>query len=220
MPSDIAFAPLPDGWQPLSAMLAQDGSGASSVLARLSGLRAPLRDVADALHCLCLLHGNHPSPIDTARDRAMSPSAGDWLAAAADGFAGEREWLARLVSAVGPMPSTANQVATETAIATQRHALEMLALSDRRGCALGAAAALVLDWHDVRGLLDTVGERLGLTPPPSHLPTLASSRELLGTAPITPAQSRAFHFGAQQLLAQQRGLWNLVDARSEARAAA
>lgn len=220
MPSDIAFAPLPDGWQPLTALLANDGSGAAAALARLSSLRAPLRDVADAVHCLCLLHGHHPGPIDTARDRATSPIAREWLAIAADGFAGEREWLARLVSAVGPMPSTVNQIATETAIGTQRHAIEMLATSDRRGCALGAAAALVLDWRDVRVLLDRVGERLGLTPPPSRLPTLAGSRELLRTAPITPEQSRAFHFGAQQMLAQQRGLWSLVDARSEARAAA
>lgn len=220
MPSDTAFAPLPDSWQPLAAMLAHDGSGATATLARLSSLRAPLRDVADALHCLCLLHGHQPGPIALARDRAVAPLARDWLAAAADGFAGEREWLVRLVSAVGPMPSTVNQIATETAIGTQRHALEMLATSDRRGCALGAAAALVLDWHNVRGMLDRIGERLALTPPPSRLPTLEASRELLRTAPITPEQTRAFHFGVQQMLAQQRGLWNLVEARSESRAAA
>lgn len=220
MPSETAFASLPDGWQPITALLANDGSGASAALARLSSLRAPLRDVADALHCLCLLHGHHPGPIDVARDRAASPLAREWLAIAAEGFAGEREWLARLVAAVGPMPSTVNQVATETAIGTQRHAIGMLAMSDRRGCALGAAAALVMDWHDVRGLLDRVGDRLGLTPPPSRLPTLDASRDLLRAAPITPEQTRAFHFGAQQMLAQQRGLWSLVDARSEARAAA
>lgn len=218
MPSETAFAPLPDGWQPLAALLASDGSGESAALARLSGLRAPLRDIADALHCLCLLHGHHPGPVDIALDRAVAPQARDWLAAAAEGFSGERDWLSRLVAAVGPMPSTANQTATESAIATQRHAIEMLATSDRRGCALGAAAALVMDWHDIRGLLDRTGERLGLTPPASALPTLAASRELLRTAPVAPEQARAFHFGAQQMLAQQRGLWSLIDARAEARA--
>lgn len=220
MPSETVLAALPDGWQPITALLANDGSGASAALARLSSPRAPLRDIADAVHCLCLLHGHRQGPIDAARDRAEAPMAREWLAAAAEGFAGEREWLARLVSAVGPMPSTVNQTAAETAIGTQRHAIEMLVTSERRGCALGAAAALVMDWHDVRDLLDRVGDRLGLVPPPNYLPTLAGSRDLLRTAPITPEQTRAFHFGAQQMLAQQRGLWNLIDARSEARAAA
>lgn len=217
MPSETAFATTLDGWQPIAALLTQDGSHSAGAVARLSGARAPLRDVADGLHCLSLLHGHHPGPVDIARDRAISPVARDWLASAAEGFSGERDWLTRLVSTVGPIPSTVNQTVAENTIATQRHALEMLAMSDRRGCALGAAAALVIDWHDIRALLDQVGDRLGLTPPPTRLPTLATSRELLRTSPTTPAQARAFHFGAQQMLAQQRGLWALVDARAEAR---
>lgn len=220
MPSGNAFAPVADQWQPLAALLANDGSGASAALTRLSGQRTPLRDLADALHCLCLLHGHFPGPIDAARDRAVAPLAHEWLAEAAQGFAKERDWLTRLVSAVGPMPSTVNQTVTETVIATQRHAIEMLACSDRWGCALGASVALVLDWHDVRGLLDRVGERLGLTPPPVALPTPAASRDVFLASASASNQARAFHFGAQQLLAQQRGLWNLIDARSEARAAA
>ena len=218
MSSETAFAEMPAGWQPIPALLAQDGSRASAAFARLSGARAPLRDIADALHCLCLLHGTHPGPVDIARDRADSPVAQEWLATAAEAFSGEREWLARLVAAVGPIPSTPNQTAAESAIATQRHALEMLARSDRYGCALGAAAVLVMDWRELRLLLDRVGDRLGLTPPATRLPTPALSQALLRDAPITPAQARAFHFGAQQMLAQQRGLWSLIEARAEARA--
>lgn len=219
MPTTTAFAAMPDDWQPIASLLATDGSAVAPAMARLSAPRVPLRDVADALHYLCLLHGRHPGPVDFARDRAVVPVVREWLAVAADGFSGEREWLARLVAAVGPAPSTANQTASESAVATQRHALEMLAMSDRKGCALGAAAALVMDWHDIRVWLDGVGERLGLTPPPSRLPTLGASRERLQTAsiPITPDQARAFHFGAQQLLAQQRGLWTLIECRAEAR---
>jgi hypothetical protein len=33
----------------------------------------------------------------------------------------------------------------------------------------------------------------------------------------TPATERAITFGAQQLLAQHRGLWSLLDARASAR---
>lgn len=217
MPSETAFVKVLDGWQPLTVLLAQDGSGVSAAVTRLSGARAPLSDAADALHCLCLLHGSRPGLVDIARDRAVSPVARGWLTDAANGFSGEREWLAHLVAAVGPTPSTPNQTASESAIATQRHALEMLAMSDRRGCALGAAAALVMDWHAIRALLDRIGDRLGLTPPPTGLPSLAGSRELLRATPMAPDEARAFHFGAQQLLAQQRGLWSLIDARAEAR---
>lgn len=219
MRSEPAFANPDDGWRPITALLASDGSGASMTVARLSGKRAPLRDVADALHCLCLLHGGHPGPIDIARDRSVVEVARGWLTRAAHGFSAERDWLARLVAAVGPAPSTVNQTACESAIAAQRHALEMLAMSERPGCALGAAAALVMDWRDLRLLLDRTGERLGLAVPPCRLPTVEASRALLQETPITPGQARAFTFGAQQLLAQQRGLWSLIDARSEARAA-
>lgn len=220
MPRETAFARSPEDWQPIVALLAQDGSGASPAVARLSGARAPLSDIADALHCLCLLHGKHPGPVDMARDRADSEGVREWLAVAAEAFSSERDWLARLVSAVGPMPSTLNQTVTENTIATQRHALEMLARSDRRGCALGAAAALVMDWQEVRHLLDRVGDRLGLTPPKSQLPDPDALRALFSVSPIQPDQARAFHFGVQQLLAQQRGLWGLIDARAAARAEA
>ena len=54
--------------------------------------------------------------------------------------------LARLVVAAGPMPSTPNHAEAESAINTQRHALDMLSQSDRNGCAIGAAFALALDW--------------------------------------------------------------------------
>lgn len=220
MPSETALVSMPAEWQPIATLLADDGSATRPALARLSAPRTPLRDLADALHCLCLLHGHRPGLIDIAHDRATVPAARAWLATAADGFSDEREWIARLVAALGPMPSTANQTASESAIATQRHALEMLARSERQGCALGAAAALVMDWHDVRVMLDKIGERVGIAPPPSRLPTLADSRKQLHATPIAPEQARAFHFGAQQLLAQQRGLWTLIDVRSEARAAA
>lgn len=216
MPSGNVFARQPPGWQPIADLLASDGSGATVTLVRLVAPRTPLRDLADALHCLCLLHGHRPGLIDIARDRDGSPENGERLAEAAAGFSGERDWLTRLIAALGPTPATVNQTAAENAIATQRHALEMLAASDRRGVALGAASALVADWHAVRVALDRIGDRLGLSPPPSALPPATDFAALF---PAAPAQARAFHFGAQQVLAQQRGLWALVDARAEARGA-
>lgn len=214
MPNGPAFASVTDGWQPIIALLAADGSLRRPGFARLAAPRAPLRDLADAVHCLCLLHGHRPGAIDIALGCATG--AHDWLQSAAVGFAAEREWLARLVSAAGPLPSTPNQTAAESVIATQRHALEMLARSDRQGCALGAAVALVLDWQAMRPGFDRIGERLGLAAPPCQLPDPAAARRVLALA-ATPTSARGLRFGAEQLLAQHRGLWSLIDARASAR---
>ena len=51
----------------------------------------------------------------------------------------------------------------------QRNALEILANSERRGCALGAAAALVGDWWPIRRLLDRAASRAGLDSPAPRL---------------------------------------------------
>lgn len=219
MPHDAVFAQIPDGWQPIAALIAADGSAQTPAFARLAGSRPAPRDLADAVHCLCLLHGHRPGVVDIARDHAAVADARAWLSLCADAFAEEREWVARLIVAAGPMPSTVGQTISETAIGQQRHALEVLAASERSGCALGAAAALVIDWHDVRILLDRIGERLGLVPPPRALPGIEASRDRLRAAPLSAGQARAFHFGAQQLLAQQRGLWDLIDSRASARGA-
>ncbi len=92
----------------------------------------------------------------------------------------------------------------------------MLARSDRNGCALGAAMALALDWRAARAVIDAAAQRFGvpLTPPalPSPRQTLA-----LADAADSPGVERAMVFGAQQLLVQHRGLWSLLEARSEAR---
>lgn len=131
-----------------------DGSGAHGWAAALATVRANRRDLTDAVHALCMLYGSHPGLADDARARAAQPAADRWLATVCDGFADERAVLAQLASAAGPLPSTPGQANSENAILAQRHALAMLAASDRLGCATGAVAALVLDWTGVRAVLD------------------------------------------------------------------
>lgn len=155
--------------------------------------------------------------IAVAQARSTHPVAREWFAVAAAGFASERDWLSRLVSAAGPLPSTAGQTESENAIATQRHALEMLAASERAGVATGAASALVFDWHRLRPTLEAVARRLYVESAPTRLPSLKASQALLEATPVPAAAERGFLFGAQQLLAQHRGLWGLVDARASAR---
>lgn len=176
-----------------------------------------LSDLADAAHYLCLLHGRHPGVVDHAATRSADNAARDWLVRAADAFARERAYLTQVTVALGPAPSTAGQSDCETTVSQQRHALDMLAQSDRRGCAMGAAIALVLDWRAVRHALDIAAIRVGIEPHPCDLPdwtaTLTVGRAIGGD----DATDRAMQFGARQLLNQHRGLWDLLQARADIR---
>ncbi|HXH17091.1 MAG TPA: hypothetical protein VNJ10_13270 [Sphingomonas sp.] len=145
------------------------------------------------------------------------PDARDWLASTAPGFVAERTYLAYLTAAVGPLPSTPGQAESEAALIGERHALDMLARSERIGCATGAAAALVYDWTAIRRVLDIAAERFGVTVPASTLPPEPDTAAAIATLGATPRCERAILFGAQQLFAQHRGLWSLLEARASAR---
>ena len=203
----------------LETLVDSDGS-ATHPYARsatlLSG-RFATRNLADAVHYLCVLHGRHPGVIDLAATRTVHGAARAWLIEAADGFSRERSYLTRLTVAAGPIPSTPGQAECETAVMGQRHALEMLAQSDRVGCALGAAIALIMDWKAIRHVLDSAAERLGIPVQPAKLPDERETRTLAMMVAETGGVERALGFGAQQVLAQHRGLWEVLEARQAAR---
>lgn len=212
-------AARPSAAETIGALLSGDGAKdhpyiACHIFARG---REAARDLADAVHLISSLHGSAHGIIEQARAKAVPEAARDWLDAAAESFAAERAYLMRTVVAAGPLPSTPGQAECEAAVAGQRHALDMLARSDRAGCALGAAIALVLDWRAIRTVIDAAAQRFSvpLTPPalPSARRTLTTVTDAVAEAPI----DRAMMFGAQQLLVQHRGLWSLLEARSEAR---
>src|SRR6476661_7208993 len=123
------------------------------------------RDLADAVHLLCSLHGRYPGLIEVALQRCPKGDTHDWLARASEAFERERSYLVRLTSAVGPLPSTPGAAETESSLVAARHALETLASSERNGCALGAATALVCDWWPVLRLLDRAAARVGTEAP-------------------------------------------------------
>ncbi len=206
----------------LEALVAADGTGAH-VYAQSAGISATpggllsLSDLADAAYYLCLLHGRHPGVIDHAATRSAENAAREWLILAADAFARERAYLTQVTVAVGPAPSTTGQADCETVVNQQRHALDMLAQSDRRGCAMGAAMALVLDWRAVRHVLDMAAVRAGIEPYSCTLPDRAATLEVARAIGRDEQISRAIHFGARQLLAQHRGLWDLLQARANLR---
>ena len=74
-----------------------------------------------------------------------------------------------------------------------------------------AAAALALDWSAVHKLLAASAERFGFAAPEPYIIGLP------GIATVSPPLARALAFGAQQLLAQHRGLWDLLESRASAR---
>lgn len=174
------------------------------------------RDLADAVHLLCNLHGRYPGLIEIALQRCPKSDGEAWLARASEAFERERLYLVRLTSAVGPMPSTPGAAATEASLLAARHALETLATSERDCCALGAATALVSDWWPIRRLLDRASARAGLDRPAPSLPDEMSVIEVIETS-ASATNGRALAFGGEQMLLQHRALFDLLEARAEAR---
>ena len=176
------------------------------------------RDLADSVHLLCGLHGRHPGLIELACTHSPDTIARQWLSQASEAFERERSYLVRLTAAVGPLPSTPGAAETESSLLAQRHALEILACSERHGCALGAAAALIGDWRPIRALLDRAAARAGIDCPPWSLPDEASLSAIVERSCENVASGRALAFGGEQLLLQHRALFDLLEARASARA--
>ena len=196
-----------------------EGCVRHAYLAALTEAAGPnsARDIADAVHLLCSVHGHHPGLIEQSLAVCPKGPAQQWLAEAADGFERERLFLVRLTAAVGPIPSTPGAAETEATLLAQRHALQILAKSERRGCALGAATALVSDWWPVRRLLDRAAARVGIELPTILLPDSDSVLAVIDAECDSPASERALAFGGEQLLLQNRGLFDLLEARAAAR---
>ena len=204
------------------AHLARVGDSGCGRHAHLNALieadgRHSARDLADAVHLLCSLHGRHPGVIALALSQAPAGPAQLWLNRAAAAFERERLYLVRLTACVGPLPSTPGAAETESALVAQRHALETLAKSERAGCALGAATALVSDWWPVRRLLDRTAARVGIECPAPSLPDELSILAVIDEACETASSERALAFGGEQLLLQHRALLDLLEARAVAR---
>jgi hypothetical protein len=201
------------------ARVAADGTARHPHLNALLETSGPNsgRDLADAVHLLCSLHGRYPGLIEVALQRCTSIEARSWLEHASEAFERERLYLVRLTASVGPLPSTPGAAETESSLSAARHALETLATSERNGCALGAATALVGDWWPIRRLLDRAASRAGIDCPVPALPDEASILGVIARASDTPSSERALAFGGQQLLLQHRALFDLLEARTEAR---
>lgn len=175
------------------------------------------RNLADAVHMFCQIYGRHPGMVELALANTPAGPVRDWMMKAADAFERERLFLVRLTSAVGPLPSTPGAHETESVLQAQRRAVETLARSEREGCSLGAATALVGDWPTVRAVLERAANRAGIEVPACVLPGEADCAQIINAAVHGAAAQRALTFGTEQLLLQHRGLFDLLEARAVAR---
>lgn len=201
----------------LFALVDAEGTRAHAHAIALSQPGADPRDLADAVHLVCSLHGRHPGLVDHSAQHRDIDGANGWLDSVAIAFAEERARIVALAVAAGPMPSTPGQAESEATVTAQRHALDMLAMSARNGCSLGASLALVLDWAGISRVLQSAGDRFGVEMPTPPFPSAIDTETLIATVGGSASIDRAILFGAQQLLAQHHGLFDLLQARAEAR---
>ena len=201
----------------IGGIVDDEGTRACAHPAGLCRPEAATRDLADAIHAFCALHGAAPTLVEEASTAKGADAVHDWLRDAAHALDRDRLWLAQLTAAIGPIPSTPRHAESQATIKAQRHALATLARSERTGCAPGAALALLLDWHAIRDVLVAAAHRSGVEVIPETLPARPAIIEAEAVISAHPAHGRAALFGAQQLILQHRGLWHLLAARAEAR---
>ncbi len=204
----------------LSTCVAENGSAAHPWFADEKLVRGAdsLRNLADAIHLLSALHGRYPGILDHASGRTVDPAARSWLVSAGEAMIDERNYLTRLAVAAGPIPSTPGSSASQSAVVGQRSALATLAQSERQGCAIGSAFAFAIDWSLIRNLLDDAAIRFGVDVPTSRLVDLGQIEAAADSAGASASVERAMLFGAQQVALQHHGLWDLLEARAQARA--
>lgn len=201
----------------IAALAASDGCAQHALVRRLTRPGVAGRDLADAVHAICSVHGRLTDLFDHAALRPVPDFDAAWLTDATRAFETERAYLARLTAAVGPLPSTPGQAESDAAFAAQRHTFDMLARSDRAGCSVGAALALVIDWHAFRRILDAAAQRSGVDVVQSQLPDEIAVAQIATAPGVAAPVRRAMAFGAQQTFAQHRGLCDLIEARASAR---
>ena len=72
-------------------------------------------------------------------------------------------------------------------------------------------------WRSIRRLLDRAALRAGIDVPACTLPDEESVAQAIHAGADTPGAERALAFGSEQLLLQHRALFDLLEARAEAR---
>jgi len=174
-------------------------------------------DVADIAHILTIVHGSLPTVFELASAHAPSGHLRELLFAASESFQAWRRFLALLTSKAGPAPSCLNDDVHMVSLVQLKHAIQLLASSERRGCAVGAATAMLADWHLTIPPLLSCASRFGIG---HHLPSPPQVNEIIAgieqTEPTT-SELRAMTFGASQFYHMDDEIFLHLRARRQAR---
>ena len=203
----------------IAALLRQDGSLSHEYFTQLleDSSSSQAADLADIAHFFCLMHGRFPGVIDYAAGHSPNEHMREWLVRTGEAFAAERALLTKLTVAAGPIVSTVGQDQCNNVVIGARNALDMLAQSDRNGCAFGAAIALAIDWISIRQVLGHIALRVGLEARPLTMPTLDECHAFLSKFDDDAVMRRAIIFGITQMMAQHRAIWDLMESRHDNR---
>ncbi len=176
-------------------------------------------DIADVAHYLCLLHGRYPGLMDNLADR-MVASGDNFFSELAERFTAERRLLTDLTVAAGPIGRLLGEDRSMNIVEQLRVSIDLLARSDREGCALGAAAAMLTEWKHIRPALNAVASRLSVKT--AEFDYDALSAQMLERVASYPEKrhQRAIAFGVKQLCHQHEQFWLLLNNRCAARRAA
>lgn len=175
-------------------------------------------DIADVCHYLCILHGRYPGVMDSLSDRMVG--AGDpFYSELAERFTAERRLLTDLTVAAGPIGRLTGEDRSMNMVEQSRVAIDLLARSDREGCALGAAAALLTEWKHIRPALEAIARRLGVTTGELNHESLNTQMLERVTSLPEKRQKRAIAFGIKQFFHQHEQFWLLLNNRCAARRA-
>ncbi len=222
---DANFTPDPanPGIAPANAdlvvLLEKDGSIAHPYFSALcrNPEQAQSADLADIAHFFCLMHGRFPGVIDHAAGHSPNEHMRFWLGQTGEAFAAERALLRKLTVSAGAIVSTVGQDQCNSVVIGARNSLDMLAQSDRNGCAFGAAIALAIDWIYFRDILNYIALRVGIDARETTMPSLDRNYGLLCEYDNDPVMRRAIIFGISQMLAQHRAIWDLMQSRRDSR---
>ncbi|WOE74103.1 DUF6975 family protein [Alterisphingorhabdus coralli] len=203
----------------LQQRIAERPAQLPDIVARLSTDVASFSgsDLADIAYYLGKLHGHHPGLFDHMSHRSIQDDNHDLIVDLAETFAAQRAMLANMTVEAGPATTLAGEYNAVKTIEQLRTAIDVLGQSDRQGCGMGAAIALLSDWIIWRPALNALATRLAIPVPDSEMQDM--QKRLLASLEnrAEPRELRAISFGLEQLYHQHDQFWLLLERRQKLR---
>lgn len=176
-------------------------------------------DVADLAHALTVTHGGLPNIFDLASLRSDAQSLRNHLVTCSNSFQDWRRFLSALTSKAGPAPSLTDDAAHMVSLVQTKQGIQLLGESERKGCAIGAAFAMLNDWQIVLPESFKFAARLDIVEGIALPPRTSAIIEEMECLEPSAAELRAMSFGADQFYQLNDAFFRHLEARRKARKA-